>query len=114
MAASRPNVPAPSETEELTFRYRTLVSAQRILDAELCSVVHPAHRDDLYVQRLRRLKVYLRNSITALERRMEALGIAAITMDESVSLHESGPPAPRDASGYLPGFPPCGSALPGD
>lgn len=111
MAASRSNVSMPSEAEELAFRYRTLVSAQRILDAELGSVVHPSHRDDLYVQRLRRLKTYLRNSIIALERRMEALGIAT---DDAVSLHEPPLPSPPDKNGYVSGFPPCGPASTSD
>ncbi|MDX9860009.1 MAG: hypothetical protein RBS99_03740 [Rhodospirillales bacterium] len=102
----------PSEAEELAFRYRTLVSAQRILDAELGSVLHPSNRDDLYVQRLRRLKTYLRNSIIALERRMEALGIAMT--DDIVSLHDPHPPSPLDPGGYASGFSPSGPTSTGD
>ncbi|MBE0532873.1 MAG: hypothetical protein IH626_18785 [Rhodospirillales bacterium] len=109
MAASRSEALIASEAEDLVFRHRTLISAQRILEAELHVALGPLHRDDLTVQRLRRLKVYLRNSIVALEKRMEAVGVA-ITDD-------TGSPrtlSPRPTKEYAPGIPPYGPALPGD
>ena len=82
MPTTRSNVPAPPEAEDLVFRHRTLISARRILDEELRSTARPAQRDDLYVQRLRRLRIYLRNSIVDLERRMQTLGVAIMGDDE--------------------------------
>lgn len=82
MPTTRSNVPVPPEAEELVFRHRTLVSARRILDAELRLTARPPQRDDLYVQRLRRLRIYLRTSIADLERRMQAQGLAIMGDDE--------------------------------
>lgn len=101
MPTTRSNVPAPPEAEDLVFRHRTLVSARRILDAELRLTARPLQRDDLYVQRLRRLRIYLRNSIADLERRMQALGVA-IMVDDEMSPPEPAALSHRRTRDYTP------------
>ncbi len=101
MPTTRSSVPAPPEAEDLAFRHRTLVSARRILDAELQLTARPPQRDDLYVQRLRRLRTYLRNSIADLERRMQALGLAIMIDDELPPPDPAALPPPRTGD-YTP------------
>lgn len=61
-----------AETEELEFRYRSLLAARRILDEQ--EETSPGNTR-LQTQRLRRLRLYIQNSIAALESRMQQLGL---------------------------------------
>ena len=61
-----------AEAEELEFRYRSLLAARRILDEQDDSSLKNTR---LRSQRLRRLRLYVQNSIAALESRMEQLGL---------------------------------------
>lgn len=62
-----------AEAEELEFRYRSLLAAQRILNEQ--ESTSPA-TTRFQVERLRRLRLYIQNSIAAVERQMESLGLS--------------------------------------
>lgn len=109
MATSRMSRMTPSmatEAEDLAFRYRTLLAARRILDAEFRLATHP-RRDELYVERLRRLRTYLRNSIASIERRMVSLGMELPDADSEDDVQDRLPQVPspvraEDAGQYGP------------
>ena len=62
-----------AEADELEFRYRSLLAAQRILDEQ--EAASPA-TTRFQSERLRRLRLYIQNSIAAVERQMETLGLS--------------------------------------
>lgn len=63
------------EIAELSFRYRTLVAAQRILQEQLEAANHLAHGDGFYLHRLRKLKAYIADSLAGVERAMQGSGM---------------------------------------
>ena len=68
--------PSPAHTaeaEDLEFRYRSLLAAQQILNEQEAAC--PA-TTKFQIERLRRLRLYIQNSIAAVERQMENLGIS--------------------------------------
>lgn len=68
-----------TEAEELAFRYRSLVAAERILERQGQPGGGSA---TLRADRLRHLRQYIRNAIATVECQMKDLGLTPPPMDE--------------------------------
>lgn len=83
-----PAAGAVAEVQDLEFRYRSLLAAQRILDEQAAP---SSAGSGLHRERLRRLCHYIRNAIAAVEHRLDELGVGPPSGDRAR------PPARRRA-----------------
>ena len=87
-----------TEAEELEFRYRSLVAAERILERQSQPGGGSAA---LRTDRLRHLRQYIRKAIATVERQMKELGIAPPPLDQIDSPPGQSPSRPQENPPFL-------------
>ncbi len=71
MVARTDRAASRKERDDLVFRHRSLVAAREILEQQYERAASRPKKDQLTIERLRRLRAYVINAIAAIERAMD-------------------------------------------